>query len=178
MARQKTQVDLRYAQKVFDEIDKPKKVKLYQNLRCPKNCTGRVTNKGNCNQDNCIKLHRNKTATRTIKVIHSKEKLEQLKIDVKNGVGDKRKLRGKLTKKLNSREKRLISNIDVNAEYRYYGRNVVKKQLKSLGIKMPRLTDVDRKKLRRINNLRKKLGRRPLACLPRFKKVIDKLAES
>jgi len=176
--RQKTQIDLRHAQNVFAEIDKPKKVRLYQNMRCPKNCTGRQTNKGNCTQDNCIKLHRNKTAIRTIKIIHSKRKLEELKEEVRNGRGDKRKLRGKLTKKLNWKEKRLLSKFDPSAKFRYYEREVVKKQLKALGIKMPRLIDVDRKKLYKINSLRKKLGRKPLACLPKFKKVIDKLTES
>lgn len=151
------QVDLREAQWAFKDLEKPMSARLYQNMTCPRNCEGRTKNKGNCTPENCVvvgeRLDKNRISLAAIKKVSSQQ---QGKVRVRH---------------LDRRDSKLLDNISMygkvtsGVHYRNHERPEIKKQLETLGLSMPRLKNVDRVKLREINEVRVKLGLKQLADL-------------
>ena len=89
--------------------------------RCPPNCPGRIINRGNCTEDNCILLYRKKKALAVI--------MSEL-----NG---KKRIR-----KYSSRDKRILSEISPDFKFRNEIRPLNNKILRQKGYKVPRLVKV------------------------------------
>ena len=145
----KKEISLLQAQAEYERIKSEKRFQPFKVFKCPRNCRGRIINGNNCTPDNCIKLHRDKKAVRAIKVAAGEVKRHIRKLDREDKeLLDKVTTYGKLT-----------SN--------YHFRNVelkeIKRQLKELGLRAPRLSDPDRRRLKLINETRANMGLRPLS---------------
>lgn len=145
----KKPIDLLKAQAEFEKIKAEKRFTPFKIFKCPRNCKGRALNKNQCTPDNCIKLNTDKKAVKAIKIATGAFKRKVKRIDK-----DDMRLLDKIT---------TFDKITSNFHYRNHERPEIKKQLKSLGMKAPRLSDPDKRRLKLVNETRAKMGLRPLS---------------
>lgn len=149
-------VDLIDAVKEFNVLDKSAGARLYQNMRCPKNCEGRIINKGNCTADNCVVIGK--------RMSKSKIGIAAVKIASKTA-------RPARVRKLGYVDKKLLDKVTTyktttsGFHWRNHERPEIKEQLESLGRKMPRLAPRPRITLSKVNKVRAQLGLLPLEKL-------------
>lgn len=153
----KREVDLLDAQKEFEHLKRPEFDRLYQNMKCPKSCEGRILNKGNCTPDNCTEIDKRRKK--------SKIGIAAVKIAAKT--------MRPAVKKLSYRDKKLLDRVTTyntitsGFHWRNHERPEIKQQLESLGRQMPRLSPGRRPRitLKKVNKVRAQLGLPPLAGL-------------
>jgi len=142
-------INLLQAQAEFEKIKSEKRFTPFKVFKCKSNCKGRVQNKNQCTPDNCIMLNRDKKAVKALQIATGEFRRKIKRIDKED-----MRLLDKVT---------MYDKLTSNFHYRKHERPEIKKQLKSLGMRAPRLTDPDKRRLKYVNETRAKMGLRPLS---------------
>jgi hypothetical protein len=116
----------------------------FKKIVCPRNCRGRVQNKGKCDPYNCIKLVKGNPAVGIIKEMAGERQASKIK-------------------RLKKRDRKILSSISNEFDHRQNGHKLINRQLRSVGLPGKRLSLPKPKDVAQINEIRRRLGLAPLA---------------